>query len=101
MGLLGHPVDRLCHARRDLARPAYGPGDRQGSDPPLSGSVRPSRDHGRAGLVRADRLGEIVSDMRAELRRYRDPDGRELVDLADAELPDPDTPAPLRLLPAF
>ncbi|SDW91199.1 Winged helix DNA-binding domain-containing protein [Saccharopolyspora shandongensis] len=47
------------------------------------------------------RLGEIVSDMRAELRHYRDPDGRELIDLADAELPDPDTPAPVRLLPAF
>ncbi|MFF3439528.1 winged helix DNA-binding domain-containing protein [Streptosporangium sp. NPDC002721] len=47
------------------------------------------------------RLGEIVSGMRAELRHYRDPDGRELFDLADAELPDPDTPAPVRLLPAF
>lgn len=47
------------------------------------------------------RLGEIVSRMRAELRRYRDPDGRELIDLADAEPPDPDTPAPVRLLPAF
>ncbi|MEV0419334.1 winged helix DNA-binding domain-containing protein [Streptosporangium canum] len=47
------------------------------------------------------RLGEIVSDMRAELRHYHDPDGRELIDLADAELPDPDTPAPVRLLPAF
>ncbi|MFI9838954.1 winged helix DNA-binding domain-containing protein [Nonomuraea sp. NPDC051941] len=47
------------------------------------------------------RLGEIVSGMRAELRHYRDPDGRELIDLADAELPDPDTPAPVRLLPAF
>ncbi|MFC4534178.1 winged helix DNA-binding domain-containing protein [Sphaerisporangium dianthi] len=47
------------------------------------------------------RLGEIVSGMRAELRRYRAADGRELIDLADAELPDPDTPAPVRLLPAF
>ncbi|MEU8385958.1 winged helix DNA-binding domain-containing protein [Streptosporangium sp. NPDC048865] len=47
------------------------------------------------------RLGEIVSGMRSELRHYRDPDGRELVDLADAELPDPDVPAPVRLLPAF
>ncbi|MEU7744583.1 winged helix DNA-binding domain-containing protein [Nonomuraea sp. NPDC049158] len=47
------------------------------------------------------RLGEIISGMRAELRHYRDPTGRELIDLADAELPDPDTPAPVRLLPAF
>lgn len=47
------------------------------------------------------RLGEVVAEMGGELRRYRDPDGRELFDLADAELPDPGTPAPVRLLPAF
>ncbi|SED39312.1 Winged helix DNA-binding domain-containing protein [Amycolatopsis tolypomycina] len=47
------------------------------------------------------RLGEIVETMRGELRRHRDPHGRELVDLAGAELPDPDTPAPVRLLPGF
>ncbi|MFB6704142.1 winged helix DNA-binding domain-containing protein [Streptomyces sp. NPDC056333] len=47
------------------------------------------------------RLGEVVADMHAELRRYCGPDGRELIDLADAELPDPETPAPVRLLPAF
>jgi hypothetical protein len=47
------------------------------------------------------RLNEIVASMRGELRRYRDPHGTELVDLADAELPDADTPAPARLLPAF
>ncbi|MFE7216613.1 winged helix DNA-binding domain-containing protein [Streptomyces sp. NPDC001698] len=47
------------------------------------------------------RLGEVVAEMRAELRRYSGPDGRDLIDLADAELPDPETPAPVRLLPAF
>ncbi|PWR16859.1 hypothetical protein DKT69_03375 [Micromonospora sicca] len=47
------------------------------------------------------RLGEVVTDMRAELRHYSGPDGGDLIDLADAELPDPETLAPVRLLPAF
>ncbi|MCX4984518.1 winged helix DNA-binding domain-containing protein [Streptomyces sp. NBC_00572] len=47
------------------------------------------------------RLGEVVAEMDDELRRYSGPGGGELFDLAEAELPDPETPAPVRLLPAF
>jgi hypothetical protein len=36
---------------------------------------------------------------RLPLARYRDEDGRELIDLEDAPLPGPDTPAPVRFLP--
>jgi hypothetical protein len=48
--------------------------------------------------------GIQVSDARRggaglALVRYRDEDGRELVDLDGAELPDPETPAPVRFLP--
>jgi hypothetical protein len=50
---------------------------------------------GLAGLSRA------VAAVRDELIAFRDERGRELLDLPDAPRPDPDTPAPVRFLPAF
>ncbi|MGW2328351.1 winged helix DNA-binding domain-containing protein [Streptomyces sp. NPDC001700] len=50
---------------------------------------------GLAGLPAA------VAAVRAELVTFRDARGRELLDLPDAPRPDPDTPAPVRFLPAF
>ena len=38
---------------------------------------------------------------RLRLRRYRSEDGKELVDLSRAPLPDPETPAPPRFLPVW
>ncbi|MFF7148997.1 winged helix DNA-binding domain-containing protein [Streptomyces jietaisiensis] len=50
---------------------------------------------GLAGLPAA------VKAVRGELVSFRDMRGRELLDLPDAPRPDPDTPAPVRFLPAF
>ncbi|MFE5795764.1 winged helix DNA-binding domain-containing protein [Streptomyces sp. NPDC056503] len=46
-------------------------------------------------------LPAAVKAVRDELVAFRDERGRELLDLPDAPRPDPDTPAPVRFLPAF
>lgn len=90
---LGRPVDPVATdgadpvgqalVRRYLA--AYGPA--------ATSDVRAWS--GVAGLPGA------VAAVRAELVAFRDSRGRELLDLPDAPRPDPDTPAPVRFLPAF
>lgn len=47
------------------------------------------------------RLREPIDAMRGDLRVYASEDGRELFDLPDATLGDPDRPVPVRFLPAF
>lgn len=46
-------------------------------------------------------VAPVLERLGTQLRRHRDAQGRTLFDLARTRLPDPDTPAPARLLPGF
>jgi hypothetical protein len=59
----------------------------------------PARDIAGWMGVAVSLINPILSGL--DLREYRDADGGTLLDLPDAPLPDPDTPAPVRFLPTW
>ena len=89
--------------RRDVDPPAPG-----GSDPVGQALVRrylaafgPAATADLRAWCGLAGLPGAVAAVRDELVSFRDERGRELLDLPGAPRPDPDTPAPVRFLPAF
>src|SRR5262249_8841309 len=61
---------------------------------------RPRRDVAGWGLMRQSELAPAFERLEP-LRRFRNEDGRELLDVPRAPLPPADTPAPVRFLPKW
>src|SRR5688572_29372604 len=58
------------------------------------------KDIGTWSMMRMPELDRALERLEP-LRRFRDEKGRELLDVAGAPLPDPETPAPVRFLPKW
>lgn len=84
---LGRPASEDDHPRELLRRylAAFGPATVQDAQ-------------AWSGLTK---LKETIEALKPELSVFKDERGRELLDIPDAPLPSPDTPAPVRFVPEY